>query len=111
MNKALRKRVRVQPGGRIELQDDALPAGTDAEVIILLPEPSGDGAPPDETATPSSLDDLPTAAELEPLPPLPLDQAFGIAPSGRTADEIDRDLRALRDEWDEPFARREQGPS
>ncbi len=100
MNQALRKRVRIQPGGRVELQDDALPEGTDADIIILLPEPAGDGAPPEEAPVPPSLDDLPTAAELDALPPLPLDQIFGIAPSGRTVEEIDRDLRALRDEWD-----------
>ena len=29
--------------------------------------------------------------------------------AGRDGREIDRDLRALRDEWDEPFARREAG--
>lgn len=100
MTQALRKRVRVQPGGRIEVQDPALPEGTDVEVVVSLAAPAGDGALADETSTPPSLDDLPTAAELDALPPLPLNQLFGIAPSGRTVEEIDRDLRALRDEWD-----------
>ena len=101
MNKALRKRVRVQPGGRIELQDDALPAGTDAEVIVLLPETSGDGAPPDESPTPPSLDDLPTDAELDEPPRLPLTSMIGAAKGlFKTPEEVDAYIRALRDEWD-----------
>ncbi len=101
MPQALRKRVRIQPGGRIELQDDALPAGTDAEIIILLPEVSGDGAPPDASPALPSLDDFPTAAELESLPPLPLSEIVGSAPGlFKTPEEIDAYIRALRDEWD-----------
>ncbi len=101
MPQALRKLVRVQPGGRIELQDDALPEGTDAEVIILLPETAGDGAPPDTPPAPPSLDDLPAAAELDEPPPLPLTEIIG---SGKglfeTPEEVDAYIRALRDEWD-----------
>ena len=67
--------------------------------MVLLPEPSGDGAAAPPQAPPDRLPGL-SFEELEALPPLPLDQILGSAPSGRTAEEIDRDLRALRDEWD-----------
>lgn len=100
---AIRKRVRVQPGGRIELADPRLREGT--EVTVSVSEAGG--AP----AAPHDPDDgwdagMLTYEDLEARPPLPLDQILGSAPSGRTAEEVDRDLRALRDEWDEPFAQR-----
>ena len=97
--RAIRQRVRVLPGGRIEITDPALQPGTEAEVVVLLPGPTGDGATaPPEVAT--SERRMLTFEELEALPPLPLDRILGAAPSGRTAEEVDRDLRALRDEWD-----------
>lgn len=102
MTQALRKHVRVLPGGRIEVQDPALPEGADAEVIVLISEPAGDGAlaAPDDTKHPS-LDDLPTAAELDALPPLPLSEIVGSAPGlFKTPEEVDAYIRALRDEWD-----------
>lgn len=77
MVQAIRKRVRVGAGGVIELRDPALTEGADAEVIVLL-----------------------SAATDDALPPLSLADIVGIAPSGRTAEEIDAELRALRDEWD-----------
>jgi hypothetical protein len=55
-------------------------------VIVLLAEPAGDGA----------LSETKTGPER----PYSLTDMIGAAPSGRTAEEIDRDLRALRDEWD-----------
>ena len=108
----VRQRARVLAGGRVEITDPSLPEGAEVEVSVSVPEPSGDGAPPDPDLP--ALDDpswnaARWLAEMDALPPLPIDQLLGSAPSGRTADEIDRDLRALRDEWDEPFARREQG--
>ena len=105
--KEIRRSVTVQPGGRVEITDPSLEAGGVVEVVVTVPEGSGDGAPtppdPDEGWDAGML----TFEELEALPPLPFDQIVGSAPSGRTAEEIDRDLRALRDEWDEPYARRE----
>ena len=93
--------MRVQRGGRVEIQDDAFPEGAEAEVIVLLLNAMGDGAATNETTTPPSLDDLPTAVELDARPPLPLDQLAGsVSRPQRTVDEIDPDLRALRDEWD-----------
>ena len=111
----VRQRVRVLAGGRVEITDPSLQEGAEVEVSVSVPEPSGDGAPA-EAEVPADPDEgwddgMLTFEELEALPPLPLDQILGAHPSGRTADEIDRDLRALRDEWDEPFARREQRPS
>ena len=38
MVRALRHNVIVQPGGRIEIASDDLPAGTHAEVIVLVDE-------------------------------------------------------------------------
>lgn len=99
MIQAVRKTVRIGPGGRIELQDAALPEGKDVEVIVLLSEPAGDGAP--GAPPPSSSERrMLSAQELEALPPLPFSEIVGSAPSGRTAEEVDRDLRALRDEWE-----------
>jgi hypothetical protein len=105
MAEAIRKRVRVQPGGRIEFTDPRLREGVEVTVSVSVFEAGG--AP----TAPHDPDDgwdagMLTYEELEALPPLPLDQILGSAPSGRTAEEVDRDLRALRDEWDEPFARR-----
>ena len=95
--RAIRQRVRVLPGGRIEITDPALEAGVEADVVVLLPEPTGDGAgaPPPVPPLHSGM----TFEEMEALPPLPLDQLAG-AVSGpkRTMEEIDRDLRELRDE-------------
>ena len=115
----VRQRVRVLAGGRVEITDPSLQEGAEVEVSVSVPEPSGDGAPPDpvpaDPAPPmpeagaSPAEVAAWIAALDALPPLPFDQVVGAAPSGRTADEVDRDLRALRDEWDEPFARREQG--
>lgn len=106
----IRQRVRVLPGGRVEITDPSLREGAEVEVVVS--EPSGDGAPAAVPPAPSrdeAWDAQRWLAEMDALPPLPFDQIVGSAPSGRTADEVDRDLRALRDEWDEPFARREHG--
>lgn len=107
----IRQRVRVLPGGRIEITDPALVAGTEAEVVVRLPEPSGDGAGP--APEPLSPDTRPGGLPLvdengkpvflppvEPRPGMTLVDIIGLAPSGRTAEEIDRELRELRDEWD-----------
>ena len=79
--KAIRQRVRVLPGGRIEITDPALQAGIEAEVVVLFPEPAGDGA----TAPPQS-----------PRKAFTLVDLIGLAPSGRTAEEIDREIRDFR---------------
>lgn len=100
--KEIRQRVRVREDGRIEITDPSLRAGVEVVVSVT----AGDGAPAAAQPAEAGGGGILTFEELEALPPLPLDQAFGIAPSGRTAEEIDRDLRALRDEWDDPFARR-----
>ena len=99
--RAIRQAVRVLPGGRIEITDSALVAGVEADVVVLLPEPAGDGAAatPEPPPAPESRVGM-TFEEMEALPPLPLDQVVGSAPSGRTVEEIDRYLRELRDEWD-----------
>ena len=99
--RAIRQTVRVLPGGRIEITDSALVAGVEADVVVLLPEPAGDGAAatPEPPPAPESRVGM-TFEEMEALPPLPLDQIVGSAPSGRTVEEIDRYLRELRDEWD-----------
>ena len=109
MTLAIRKRVRVQRGGRVEIQDDALPEGAEAEVIVLLQEAKGDGADTaaDAPTPDTSAERLPLDAEgLPVLAPTPerlaytLADMIGACPTGRTAEEVDRELRALRDEWD-----------
>ena len=100
--KEIRRSVTVREDGRIEITDPALEAGGVVEVVVTVPEGDGAAAPPEPPAVRRAL----TFKEMEALPPLPFDQVVGSAPSGRTAEEVDRDLRALRDEWDEPFARR-----
>ena len=100
--KTIRQRVTVQDDGHIKIADPALRAGGVVEVVVTVPEGDGATAPPEPPAVRRAL----SFEEMEALPPLPFDQIVGSAPSGRTAEEVDRDLRALRDEWDEPFARR-----
>lgn len=39
MDRTIRQRTVVLPGGHIEVQSDDLPAGTEVEVIVLLPAP------------------------------------------------------------------------
>ena len=100
--KEIRRRVTVQEGGRVEVTDPSLVAGGVVEIVVTVPEGDGAAAPPEPPAVRRAL----SFEEMEALPPLPFDQVVGSAPSGRTAEEVDRDLRALRDEWDEPYARR-----
>jgi hypothetical protein len=102
--KEIRQRVRVREDGRLEITDPALVAGTEADVVVRVPEGDGaaGGAPPHPETR------MLTLEELDALPPLPLDQILGAAPSGRGADEVDRDLRALRDEWERPWWDREE---
>ncbi len=109
--KAIRQRVRVQPGGRIEITDPALEPGTEAEVVVLLPEPAGDGAdatpeaPPRQSPVNPRPGGLPLVDEngkpvfLPPSTPRPgrsLVDLIGLAPSERTAAEIDREIRDFR---------------
>lgn len=108
-------RTRVLPGGRIEITDPALREG--AEVVVVVSSPSGDGAS-SHVATPEAV--APEAQAVPPARRMPLDEdglpipavrdpdraytlvdMIGAAPSGRTAEEVDRDLRDLRSEWDE----------
>jgi hypothetical protein len=75
MTAAIRQKVVVQPGGRIEIPSSDLPAGANAEVIVIL-----DAAQPGTT----KLTDL-----------------VGCAKGNfATADEADAFLRGERDAWD-----------
>lgn len=109
--RTIRHRVRVLPGGRIEITDPSFEAGTEAEVVVTVPEASGDGAPPVPGAPlPATVprlqmevgeDGLAVPAPRDPnRPRLNLVDLIGVAPTGRTAEEVDRELRELRDEWD-----------
>ena len=98
--RAIRQTVRVLPGGRIEITDAALEAGVEADVVVIVPEPTGDGAAaaPEPPPLPPLRSGM-TFEEMEALPPLPLDQLAGsVSGPKRTVEEIDRDLRELRDE-------------
>lgn len=97
--RAIRHRVRVLEDGRLEVSDPALEAGLEAEVVVLLPEPTGDGATtpaPLENWTPPD-DDLSATAPSNPdRRRFTLVDLIGLAPSGRTAEEIDREIRDFR---------------
>lgn len=79
--KAILQRVPVADG-RLELSDPALDGVTEAEVVVLLPERSGDG----EVGTPPASDS----------PLLTADEILSGPPSGRTAEEVDREIRDFR---------------
>ena len=82
MVQAIKRRVRIGAGGRIEIEDASLPEGAEAEVIVLLGE-----------ATVAEASDRP--------PPMPLDQIIGSGKGGfGSVEEIDQYIRDLRDEWD-----------
>lgn len=42
MIQAVKERVTIQPGGRIELERPDLPTGAEAEVIVMVEVPEGD---------------------------------------------------------------------
>lgn len=108
----IRQRVRVLPGGRIEITDPALVAGTEADVVVIIPRPSGDGAPPEalpavdvSTPRPGGLPLVDEHGKPVFLPPYTPDlgrrqttllDLIGRHPSNRTAEEIDREIRDFR---------------
>jgi hypothetical protein len=74
MVRAIKQHVFVQPGGLIEIRRPELPAGTAAEVIVMVE----DGL----------------------TPPPPLTSLFGKAKgSFKSGEEADAFLRAERDAW------------
>jgi hypothetical protein len=85
MVRAIKDRVTVGAGGRIEIARPDLPEGTQAEVIILVEEPAG-------TQPGASLD-----RNIRPLTSF-IGKCRGTY--GNTPEEADRYLRELRDEWD-----------
>lgn len=106
--KAIRQRVTVREDGHIEITDASLVAGTEAEVVVLLPEPAGDGAPRGLPQEPPSASDawprMETDTDGLAVPP-PRDPSrprstlvdlIGLRPSGRTAEDIDREIRDFR---------------
>ncbi len=77
---AVRKQTRILSGGKVIVQDDALPDGVQVEVIVLINEAM----------------DTPQADETHSLADL-----LGSGRGGfQSAAEIDSFLRSLRDEWD-----------
>lgn len=106
----IRRRVRVLPGGRIEITDPALRGVAEADVVVLVPETAGDGAdlvpdvpaPAPDSPRPGGLplvDDQGKPVFLPPFVPrkgYTLLDLIGLAPSGRTAEEIDREIRDFR---------------
>jgi hypothetical protein len=75
---ALHRKIAVLPGGKIEVTDQALPAGEVVDVIILLPASSA-------TARRSAVDILAEA---------PGHRLF------KTAEDVDDYLRKEREAWD-----------
>ncbi len=53
--KAIRRRERIEPGGRLVVHDLAVAAGTAVEVIVLVGEPTEAGVEPLLAAAESSL--------------------------------------------------------
>lgn len=80
MVQAIKKRVRVQAGGVVSVQDASLPEGAEAEVIVLL----------SEAVEAERLEDLPSLESM-------VGAAKGLFSS---PEEIDQYIRDLRDEWD-----------
>lgn len=79
---AVRHRVTIQPGGRIELTSLELTPGTEAEVIVLV-EREADGAPAARLAALSALQ-----------------RAVGL--TGEQAAAWSSDVRAEREAWNGP---------
>ena len=77
MVQAVRIKARVQAGGRIAVQDSALPEGAEAEVIVLLSDASPEPAP-------------------RPLRRI-VGSGTGLFSSAHDADAY---VKQLRDEWD-----------
>jgi hypothetical protein len=81
MAQALKQRVRIGAGGRVEIGRSELPEGSFAEVIVVL----------DDEPVPGSAVS----------PPRPLSSFLGACRGQfKSADEADAYLRQLRDEWD-----------
>ena len=78
MQSAIRITTRVLPGNKVEILIPPGSEGEDVEVIVVLPEKK-------QQSQKSALDIL---------------EEFHKRGSFRTAEEIDRDLRAERDSWD-----------
>jgi hypothetical protein len=85
MVRALKDRVVVGVGGRIEIPQSDLAQGTQAEVIVLVDEPAGP---------------QPASPDAENVRPLTSFIGACQGTYGRTSEEADRYLRGLRDEWD-----------
>jgi hypothetical protein len=75
---ALHRKITVLPGGKIEVTDQALPAGELVDVIILLPTSST----------------TPRRSALEILAEAPGQRLF------KTAEEVDDYLQKEREAWD-----------
>jgi hypothetical protein len=78
MQAALRITTKVLPGSKIEIEIPEGTVGEDIEVIVMLPE-------------------KPKPAQRRALEILAAAHKLG---TGRSIDEIDRDLQAERDSWD-----------
>jgi hypothetical protein len=78
MVQALKQRITIGAGGRVQIDHTDLPEGRAAEVIVLLEEPASPAA-------------------------RPLSSLFG-AWKGQFAspEEVDAYVRELRDEWESP---------
>jgi hypothetical protein len=82
MAEILRRTVIVEPGGIVQVQSDQLRVGSTVEVIV-------------------SVEIGPTPGDAKPLVDSSWATFIGAGVStGRTVEEIDADMRALRDEWD-----------
>ncbi len=79
MIQALKEKVRIQPDGTLRLESSGLPAGAEAEVIVLVEAPSVN--PP---AKPRKMTDLMGAGS-------------GLF---KSVEEIDAYINQLRDEWE-----------
>jgi hypothetical protein len=86
MTAAIKQRVRVGPGGTIQLQSDQLRAGDEVEVTVLADVKTA----PREEADSSGK-----------KPKRSLADYIGTAPpSFKTIEEVDAYIRELRDEWE-----------
>ena len=85
MVRAIKQRVTVGAGGRVQIDHSELPEGRTAEVIVLLDDSEAAASPPAEGV------------------PRPAGSYFGACRGQfKSVEEADAYLRGLRDEWERP---------
>jgi hypothetical protein len=80
MQSAIHLKTKVLPGGKIELELPQANEGEDVDVFVII-------------STPKTSESRPSVIDI-------LDEIHRRRPHGRSTEEIDRELQAERDAWD-----------